>query len=274
MLSVMKHRAVQHLVNLAVWGVCVGVVVAGTGISNKLHTAQDTLSSTIEQTWREQARRTLADLKEQLLARIEAGELDPKNDMSMQKWAKVSFNGVRNGGITSDGFMLRMPGQSFIWDGSSDCAVKDPTRADRKLTDFTTLFQDPNTCTVINKEMDKYYSTKSGDNNWWQFDDAPEFLEWVMIPSDNKGFNDEYLTSGGIINPKYTSFLIQLGTQKDEVFKPYQSTFNTLNDLEKVVQMFIICVLLICLVNVLIYVFISRKTVVLISRKDIIGDAQ
>jgi hypothetical protein len=78
--------------------------------------------SQYEELARSSARRTLQVLKGELLDSIKAGEVDPYSNESLQSWARRYLDPIRNLTETSDGFMIEMGSEEFIWDGSPDCA--------------------------------------------------------------------------------------------------------------------------------------------------------
>lgn len=255
----MKDRIGQNLLNLLVMGICVVVTLLGIISTQSVEDNKNQIPIVLEQTWREQARTTLANVRVEFLAGVKEGTINPLDDASVQKWASVYYSGLRNGGSTSDGFIIRMPTGKFMWDGSPDCATLDLATQGRYIKGEAPKHKNPSLAEKVYLAMSNMHSTREGDNQYWQYDDATEYLEWAVVPNDTNGIDDEPMTIGGAINPKYNSFIFTLGTQSDEVLKPYlhiqKGADTSINEIKIVSVLSVI----ICLLNMMIYVYLTKK---------------
>lgn len=232
----LKKKSIQlQIINLVLFSIVILITFIGSRVLKDLDTTNDNIKTSTEQAWRSQARTTLNGLKDKLLVDVKDGKVDPKDNVQLQEWCTENLADIRNGGPTSDGFMVDMSNEQFILDGSNDCAKEEFITNGRYLKDEAALHQDPVLANEMINVMRKEFDTQAGDNYYWQFDDSPELLEWVIVPKSMLGFENEPSTKGGIKNEKYKVVLIELGTQTDEVMKPYdeiiQSVSNTKNQI-------------------------------------------
>ena len=79
------------------------------------------------------------------------------------------------------------------------------------------LHQDPNKCKEVMREMLGGYDSDIHKLNWWKFDDAREYLEWTILPSETVGFDG--IHRGGILKPNQV--LLAQGVQEDELRARY-----------------------------------------------------
>lgn len=258
-MTIFKRKTTQHLLNIIVFALCLVMVVTGYKITLDVGNIQNNIQNTIIQTWREQARRTLLDLKEQFITGVNDGTIDIDNDPSINHWSSINLAGIRNGGNTSDGFLIKMPQELFEWDGSADCAKPEFLIHGRYLKDEAVLHQRPDLAMNIINEMRKLYDTKSGDNRYWQFDDSKEHLEWIIIPKETKGFDNEPLTIGGAINPNYRAFIMVLGTQEDEIMQPYEAQLNKLTNIQNGITTVITIASILSILNMIIFVYLAKR---------------
>ncbi|MCX7871593.1 MAG: hypothetical protein N2485_08550, partial [bacterium] len=115
---------------------------------------------------------------------------------------------------------------------SPDCAKPEFLVNGRYMKDEAQMHKNPSLALKMLDEMRKMYSTiYENYNYYWEFDNSPELLEWIIIPNDKFGFNEEPYTNGGIKNSKYVSYILVLGTQKDEIMMPYQEIFKNFDNI-------------------------------------------
>jgi hypothetical protein len=214
-----------QVLNTVIFVSIIMIAIISAGIVTNINRLSKDTEMAIEQSWREQSRRTLQSLKNELLTEINSERVDPMSDKDLQEWAKVYLSDVRNGGETSDGFMIEMGQEKFIWDGSPDCSVASADKA-RYIKDNPPFHTKPILAEKAYAQMRQGFDTTSGMNNYWMFDDSYELLEWINIPAPRRGFYGQDMTKYGIKNQNYRGILIQLGTQKDEIMKPYTAIFE------------------------------------------------
>lgn len=138
---------------------------------------------------------------------------------------------------TGDVFMFDLNTGKFIYDPSLDCYVNtNKVFADKESsiklmqeiknnpnTDYPEccLHKDQERCYIARNKMFMGYDSRRGDNNWFQFDDAIEWLEYVVLPVEYEGFDS--LPRGANKN-KPKQYLLVLGIQTDEVAKQFEKS--------------------------------------------------
>jgi len=217
-LRMRKNRLIYNIMNLVIFGGLLFIILLSNNIiqSSQLYLQQR--NDILENTWRQQVRTSLIDLKGQFLDDLDHGIVNPKDPNNVKKWAELRLAGRKIVGPGGDGFIIEFPSEIIIWDNSKDV----PFGKIRHLGDALYLHADPALALKAYAEMRKIYSTDSNSKICWNFDGSPEFLEWIILPADTKGFNNEPYLEDGRINPDYKAFLLGYGIQKDEMLKPYQ----------------------------------------------------
>lgn len=116
---------------------------------------------------------------------------------------------------TGDMFAYNLRTLDFVFDPSLDCYVE----GGKKMTAESEckLHRDPSKCEEVMKVMNTGYDSDIGQRNWWKFDDAREYLEWVVLPGERIGFDG--LARGGILKPNQV--LLAQGVQEDELWSRY-----------------------------------------------------
>ena len=116
---------------------------------------------------------------------------------------------------TGDMFAFNLRTLDFVFDPSLDCYVE----GGKKMTAESEcgLHQDPEKCKKVMKEMLGGYDSDIHKLNWWKFDDAREYLEWTILPSEKVGFDG--VQRGGILKPNQV--LLAQGVQEDELWARY-----------------------------------------------------
>ena len=116
---------------------------------------------------------------------------------------------------TGDMFAFNLRTLDFVFDPSLDCYVE----GGKKMTAESEcgLHQDPEKCKEVMKVMLGGYDSDIHKLNWWKFDDAREYLEWTILPSEKVGFDG--VQRGGILKPNQV--LLAQGVQEDELWARY-----------------------------------------------------
>lgn len=255
-----KKRYVQNIFNVVAFLICLSIAFIGVKIVTNLESTKENVKAHIEQEWRQQAKRTLANIQDQFMYDLNLGLVDPNDELSLQDWAKRNISGILNGGNTGDAFMINLSNEKFLWDGSPDCSKPEFITNGRYMKDESTLHLYPEQAELILNKMRLAQSTLNTlDNYWWNFDGSPEYLEWVVIPPGSLGFNNEPITNGGVKNPKYGKILIALGTQEDEVQSTFQKDFSAMDNSIELTQIFVSVSILICMFNLIIYIYLNKK---------------
>lgn len=127
--------------------------------------------------------------------------------------------------ITWDFFVVNLATKQFIYDWSPDCS-KD--WYNRHLTDAEecSLHSDSKECSSAIKVLKEWFNSNSQTMLSWKFDDAIEWLEWVVIPGERQWY-EWPIWFGWIKNDKNTQLLVVMGTQSDEVFAQW-SLYRTI----------------------------------------------
>jgi len=116
---------------------------------------------------------------------------------------------------TGDMFAYNLRTLDFVFDPSLDCYVD----GGKKMTidSECELHQDPGKCAEVMKVMNTGYDSDISQRHWWKFDDAREYLEWTVLPSERIGFDG--LARGAILKPNQV--LLAQGVQEDELWSRY-----------------------------------------------------
>jgi len=116
---------------------------------------------------------------------------------------------------TGDMFAYNLRTLDFVFDPSLDCYVD----GGKKMTidSECELHQDPGKCAEVMKVMNTGYDSDISQRHWWKFDDATEYLEWTVLPSERIGFDG--LARGAILKPNQV--LLAQGVQEDELWSRY-----------------------------------------------------
>ncbi len=117
---------------------------------------------------------------------------------------------------TGDMFAFNLRTTEFVFDPSLDCFVE----GGKHMTKDSEcgLHSDSKKCEEIMPKMLIGYDSNIEDLNWWKFDDAREYLEWVVLPSEKVGFDG--VQRGGILKPNQV--LLAQGVQEDELRSRYR----------------------------------------------------
>lgn len=116
-----------------------------------------------------------------------------------------------------DMFAFNLRTTEFVFDPSLDCFVEGGKYMTKESE--CTLHNNPKKCEEVMPKMLTGYDSNIEDMNWWKFDDAREYLEWVVLPSEKMGFDG--LQRGGILKPNQV--LLVQGVQEDELQARYRN---------------------------------------------------
>lgn len=213
-----KRKFILNIVNFLIFGSLIFLILFSSNIIEVSKEHTDQRNAVVEQIWRDQLRVTLLDIKEQFLLDLTDGLVDPFNEQSVQHWAELRLSGRKISGPNGDSFVICFPSERVVWDNSTDISGDHDIRY---LGDVLSQHQNPSLAIKVYNEMRKLYTTTRYSSNTWNFDGSPEFLEWVIIPTERGGFNNEPKFIDGQLNPDYRVLLIGYGIQKDEIIKPF-----------------------------------------------------
>lgn len=118
---------------------------------------------------------------------------------------------------TGDMFAFNLRTTEFVFDPSLDCFVEGGKYMTKESE--CKLHGNPSKCEEVMPKMLIGYDSSIDDLNWWKFDDAREYLEWVILPSEKMGFDG--LQRGGILKPNQV--LLAQGVQEDELQARYRN---------------------------------------------------
>lgn len=208
-----KKKVFLNLINFLIFGSLIFLIMFSTSITETSMGHIEDRNLILENVWREQARISLLDIKEQFLLDLANGMVDSADDDSLYQWAETRLSGRRVSGPGGDAFIISFPNEKIIWDNSLDTVQEQ----NRYLGSSLHLHEDPNLAKSVYSEMRKLYITTPSSKQSWNFDGNPEFLEWTVVPTERSGFNNEPKFVNGQINPDYKVLLIGYGLQKDEI---------------------------------------------------------
>ena len=117
---------------------------------------------------------------------------------------------------TGDVFAYDLKTLDFVFDPSLDCFIE----GGKKMTTNSecTLHRDPEMCKVAMTFMNTGYDSDPNLKISWMFDNAREYLEWVVIPFEHRGFDG--FNRGGSIQPH--QIVVAQGVQEDELWVRYR----------------------------------------------------
>lgn len=136
------------------------------------------------------------------------------NNESIEKALKVCAKDMRVS-PTGDMFAYDLRTKEFIFDPSLDCFVE----GGKYMTEESecNLHNDKDICRRVLRTLTSGYDSDQHQKVWWKFDNAREYLEWVILPSEQSGF--DYIKRGGILQP-HQVVLVQ-GVKEDEIWERY-----------------------------------------------------
>lgn len=206
-------------------------------VVNNVETVNNMLKSEIEESFREHARLDLQQAK-MCINRILKSEFHKEDAFEDRLFniVDVCAKQVRTTN-TGDVFMFNLDTGKFLYDPSLDCYVESgKVFADKdasiklmeriKDTPDTAypecyLHKDQERCYVARDKMFIGYDSRRGDNNWFQFDDSVEWLEYIVLPVEYEGFDKK---PRGANKGKPMQYILALGIQSDEVNKQFEKS--------------------------------------------------
>lgn len=117
---------------------------------------------------------------------------------------------------TGDIFAYSLKTKKFLYDPSLDCHLKGGKlmTADSECS----LHEDPEKCIKAIAKMNKGIESYNGLGTSWNFDDAEEFLEWIIFP------DEDHSLDGKIVNNNLSAsdqIVIAIGIQADELYQEF-----------------------------------------------------
>ena len=204
-------------------------------VVRNVNTISSFLKVEIEESFREHARLDLQQAKMCINSVLKSDFY--KNDGFDDRLFKVVDVCAKQVRTTSTGdvFMFDLNTGKFIYDPSLDCHVNTgKVFADKESsiklmqeiknnpnTDYPEcyLHKDQERCYIARDKMFIGYDSRRGDNNWFQFDDSIEWLEYVVLPVEYEGFDQK---PRGANTSKPKQYMLALGIQSDEAYKQFE----------------------------------------------------
>lgn len=117
---------------------------------------------------------------------------------------------------TGDVFAYDLKTLDFVFDPSLDCYVE----GGKKMTvdSECSLHSNPGVCATALIMLNSGYDSDQNMRTWWKFDNAREYLEWLVVPSPERGFDGILRGS----NYKPHQVVIVQGVQEDELWARYR----------------------------------------------------
>lgn len=241
-----KQQLYYHIKNMIIVTLFMIIVATAKDMVDLVDHMKSNGQEVVITATRTQQRRMLDDLVNRFEYAVDKGDVDYNNFNSLASWSKVNMAGMRIAGPTGDGFVLVFPEEIFLVDESPDCAVENVDV--RGLDGEAEMHQDSKLAEETISKMKNLVDTKAGDNVIWNFDGSVEHLEWKVFPRGQVGFDDEPYTIKGIKNPRFKKILFVLGSQTDEVLKPYNVMLNDFDTLKQSTYIFLGISLIISLI--------------------------
>ena len=117
---------------------------------------------------------------------------------------------------TGDMFAFSLRTLDFVFDPSLDCFIEGGKKMSKESE--CGLHEDSLKCEEIIPLMTAGYDSDINQLHYWQFDNAREYLEWMVLPREDIGFDG--LMRGGILKPN--QILLVQGIQEDELLARYR----------------------------------------------------
>lgn len=183
-----------------------------------LKTFKSNLQIAIEQSWRQQARLTLADVINEFEYAVENEDVDANNVESVSKWCSINYSGIRNGGLTSDGFVIELNSDMLI---VSDYLVdlSKPNSIHNHLSISDSNYKNFELVEDIIEKIKTFSDTKYNDNYYWINNGQTEWLEWKTYPTNVLGKDDYYSDDGE--TSSFNKYVFVLSTNKNEIYAYY-----------------------------------------------------
>lgn len=117
---------------------------------------------------------------------------------------------------TGDEFAVDLRSLDFVFDPSLDCYVE----GGKKMTADSecTLHKDQEICRETIPAVMSGYDSTDHSNIWWKFNNSREYLEWVVVPDETRGFDG--FVRGGVIKPH--QLVVVQGVIEDELWAKYR----------------------------------------------------
>lgn len=225
-MTIAKRKTIRINIILLIMTILYSIflILCSTLVTN-LKSFKSNLQTAIEQSWRQQARITLADVINKFDYAINNGEVDANDVESVSKWCSINYRGVRNGGLTSDGFVIELNSNMLI---VSDYLVdiSKPDSIHNHLSKDDSIYGEFELIEDIIKKIKTFSDTKYNDNYYWVLDGQTEWLEWKTYPTNLLGKDDYYTDEGE--NVSFNKYVFVLSTNMNEVY----SYYDFINDID------------------------------------------
>jgi len=241
-----------NIVLILICAVFMGTLLLAGYSINIIKSYKSNLKTTIEQRKRADARLLLKDVIDRFDYAVNTKQVDPSSIKSVSNWAAYNFSGLRNGGATSDGFIIELGTEQYISDSSVSYKVL--VNESRTMKSEIPNHTRPDLATKAFDKMRLGLNTTYGDNVTWNYNGSNEWLEWAVYPTAiSIGINDEPRTLNGEKNDKYRKYIFILRTEEKEIYTPYQYIFDGTDYLIHIIYILLV-VLLVFIIGTLFYV--------------------
>ena len=117
---------------------------------------------------------------------------------------------------TGDVFAVDLRTLDFVFDPSLDCYVE----GGKKMTveSECTLHKDQEVCKETIPAVMSGYDSSEHTKVWWKFNSSREYLEWVVVPDESRGFDG--FVRGGVLKPH--QIVVVQGVIEDELWASYK----------------------------------------------------
>lgn len=169
----------------------------------------------LEKSAREQAQYNLKQVQVCTNDLLDGVDVD---NASLEKALKTCAREMRVS-PTGDMFAFDINTKVFIFDPSLDCFVEGGKLM--TVESECSLHKDKEICKTVLNTIASGRNSEGKIGAWWQFNDGREYLEWIILPSEDIGYDGK--VRGG--NEKPQQVVLVQGIQEDELLARY-STFR------------------------------------------------
>lgn len=223
-----------------------------SNLLNGLESFNSNLKTSIEQSWRQQARLTLSNVIDRFSYAIEHDKLDANNIEEVAEWCKINYQGITNGSQSSDGFVVELNSNNLIISGHLiDISKEDSIKKYLKLENIdikdrsdTELIKN-----VINN-IEKFLDTKYNDNNYWINNGKEEWIEWKIYPTSILG-KDDYINIDGNETSLFNKYVFVLRTNANDIYSYYTNIIHNIDMYINIVHY----ALVISLIFIIVFIF-------------------
>lgn len=210
----LSTRVKFNIITIIIFSLCGVLLSIGSNNIERIQENTNDLKEDIEQHWREQSRYSINNIIKQLDIDYKDGLVDIYDNNSLQKWADIRFDDVKNGSLYSDGWIAELETSEYIFTQSTMTRNEIIVRC---YTDKSQYNMDSNILDSILNRISTGIPSSYGDNIEFITKDGSVWVEFSYYPIYH------------ITNQEESSdkrIIVAIETKSEEIFKRYESYFT------------------------------------------------